>query len=243
MAFLHEHIILPLSDLLKRESVHKYLKLLREAESWNDEQMKDYQQQRLRQLLVYASHKVPFYRNWFKGSGLIPETVSLEQLPIVSKSIMRQAGIEQFSAEIFPAKEKNFSRSSGSTGEPFSFYTSKLSESVNTAAKLRTWYQAGYRLGDRYMKIANGVRHGKFKKLQDKINNCIYVPFYSMDDTVLKKTLDCIEQKRPCFIRSYPIPLYLLAQYRNTHNDEYHHKPLHVMVCLHYKNVWSDIQK
>lgn len=228
MAFLHEHIILPLSDLVRGESVHKYLRLLREAESWSDEQMNDFQQQRLHQLLVYASTEVPFYRSWFHDQGLDPQTANFGKLPIVNKAIMRQEGINRFAAEHFPAKQRTTSRSSGSTGEPFSFYISNEAYSVNTAAKLRTWYQAGYRLGDRYMKIANGARHGKFKKMQDKINNCIYVPFYSMDDTVLKNILDCVEQKRPSFIRSYPIPLYLLAQYRNSHSG-YTFSPRHIM--------------
>lgn len=229
MGFLHERIILPLSDLVKGESVHKYLRLLREAESWSDEQMQEFQQRRLQQLLSYAATEVPFYRDWLRDHDLNPEVLSLSQMPIVSKNIMRQEGIERFTAAHFPIKKRVYSRSSGSTGEPFTFYTSKLSESVNTAAKLRTWYLSGYSLGDRYMKIANGNRKGILKKIQDRVNNSIYVPFYSMDDTILEKILESIETGRPAYIRSYPIPLYLLAQYRNSHNDNYHHKPLHVM--------------
>ena len=228
MSFLHEHIILPLSDLLKGEQVHKYLRLLREAEQWSPEQMRVFQQERLRRLIAYAAQEVPFYREWFLDHNIDPQTATLEQLPIVSKSIMRQGGINRFTAEHFPFKKRIPSRSSGSTGEPFSFYVSKEAYSVSTAAKLRTWYQAGYRLGDRYMKIANGARHGKLKKLQDKINNCIYVPFYSMDDKTLKEILDKIEASQPSIIRSYPIPLYLLAQYRNSHPG-YSFRPHHVM--------------
>lgn len=228
MAFLHEHLILPLSDLLRGEQVHKYLKLLRDAESWTAEQMESFQQEQLRKLIVYAATEVPFYRNWIQTHDLNPNTVTLDQLPIVSKSIMRQEGIERFTAEHFPVKKRISSRSSGSTGEPFSMYESKLSNSINTAAKLRTWYQAGYRLGDRYMKIANGARHGKFKKLQDKINNCLYIPFYSISDDVLKAILDKIEHSHPTIIRSYPIPLYLLAQYRNSHSG-YTFSPRHIM--------------
>lgn len=218
MAFLHEHVILPLSDLMKGEQVHKYLRLLRKAECWTPEQMASFQQEHLHKLLIYASQEVPFYRDWFHDQGLDPQIASLDELPVVNKAIMRQEGIERFSAEHFPVKQRITARSSGSTGEPFSFYISKEAYSVNTAAKLRTWYQVGYRLGDRYMKIANGARHGKLKKLQDKINNCIYVPFYSMDDHVLKSILDRIEHTQPSIIRSYPIPLYLLAQYRNSHS-------------------------
>ena len=228
MAFLHEHIILPLSDLVKGESVHKYLRLLREAESWNDGQIKEFQQLRLRHLLAYAAKEVPFYRDWFSDHKLDSDTVTLDQMPIVNKAIIRQEGINRFTADCFPVKERIPSRSSGSTGEPFSFYVSKEAYSVNTAAKLRTWYQAGYSLGDRYMKIANGARHGKFKKIQDKLNNCLYVPFYSMDDNVLASILELIEKKQPLYIRSYPIPLYLLAQYRNKQINQYHHHPKHV---------------
>lgn len=228
MAFLHEHIILPLSDLLRGEQVHKYLKLLCEAENWTTEQMKSFQQEQLRKLIVYAATEVPFYRDWIQTHDLNPDTATLNNFPIISKSIMRQEGIERFTAEHFPVKKRISSRSSGSTGEPFSMYESKLSNSINTAAKLRTWYQAGYRLGDRYMKIANGARHGKFKKLQDKINNCLYIPFYSISDDVLKAILDKIEHSHPTIIRSYPIPLYLLAQYRNSHSG-YTFSPRHIM--------------
>lgn len=228
MGFLHEHIILPLSDLLKGESVHKYLRLLREAESWSDEQMKEFQQQRLHQLLVYASQEVPFYRDWIQTHDLNPNFLTLDQMPIVSKAIMRNEGIDRFSAEHFPVKKRIPSRSGGSTGEPFTFYETKLSYSVNMAAKLRTWYQAGYHLGDLYMKITNGKRTSKVKQLQDLMNNCIYVPFYSITDDILKSILDRIEYTKPHFIRSYPSPLYLLARYRNNHSN-YRFSPRHIM--------------
>ena len=228
MGFLHEHIILPLSDLLKGESVHKYLRLLREAESWSDEQMKEFQQQRLHQLLVYASQEVPFYRDWIQTHNLNPDFLTLDQMPIVSKAIMRNEGIDRFSAEHFPVKKRIPSRSGGSTGEPFTFYETKLSYSVNMAAKLRTWYQAGYHLGDLYMKITNGKRTSKVKQLQDLMNNCIYVPFYSITDNILKSILDRIEYTNPHFIRSYPSPLYLLARYRNNHPN-YQFSPQHIM--------------
>lgn len=228
MAFLHEHIILPLSDLATGQQVHKYLRILQEAESWSEERMKDFQQQRLRRLLAYAAKEVPFYRDWFQDHSLDPLTVSLDQMPIVNKAIMRQEGTERFAAQSFPVRKRRTSRSSGSTGEPFSYYSCRLADSINTAAKLRTWYMAGYRLGDRYMKIANGARHGKFKKLQDKVNNCLYVPFYSMTDDMLKAILDNIERSQPTIVRSYPIPLYLLAQYRNSHSG-YGFCPHHIM--------------
>lgn len=223
MGFLHEKIMLPISDLLKGEQVCRYLGLLQQAETWSEEQMAEFQFEKLKQLVAYAVKEVPFYQEWALSSN-----GGQTSLPIVNKAIMRKEGMERFVAQHFPEKQKVYSRSSGSTGEPFSFVESRLSYSVNMAAKLRTWYQAGYRLGDRYMKIANGARHGKLKKLQDRINRCVYVPFYSMNDETLKRILDRIEIEKPSIIRSYPIPLYLLAQYRNAHSG-YGFQPHHVM--------------
>ncbi len=217
MAFLHEKIILPLSDLLRGEHVYGDLRRLRQAEKWTPEQMSAYQEEQLHRLLRFAAAEVPFYREWFAASGISPDAACLNQLPIVSKALMRREGIARFAAEHYPANERIDARSSGSTGEPFSFYTCRRSNSVNTAAKLRTWYQAGYKLGDRYMKIANGQRQGRVKKWQDRANRCLFIPFYSIDDNALKSILDTIETRKPLFIRSYPAPLYLLARYRNSH--------------------------
>lgn len=232
MGFIHEHIILPLSDLLKGEKVHYYLRQLREAEHWDEGRMRAFQEERLQKLVRYAAKTVPFYCDWFAENGIDSEEIStlddLKQLPIVNKSIMRSKGMNAFAAEGFSENHRLLSRSSGSTGEPFSFYVSKEAYSMNLAAKLRTWYQAGYQLGERYMKIANGARHGKMKTLQDKMNRCIYVPFYSINDETLKQILDQIEEKKPSFVRSYPIPLFLLAQYRINHPD-YDFHPRHVM--------------
>lgn len=227
MAFLHEHIILPLSDLATGQQVHKYLGLLKKAENWSPEQMAKFQQQKLQELLVYASKKVPFYRDWFLDHHIAPATTDLSALPIVNKSIMRQEGIKQFAAADFPAEKRLTTRSGGSTGEPFTFYETKLSYSVNMAAKLRTWYQAGYHLGKKYMKITNGVRPSKIKALQDCVNNCLYVPFYSITDETIATILQKVEEAKPLFIRSYPAPLYLLAKYRNSHS-EFSHCPEHI---------------
>ena len=228
MAFLHEHIILPLSDLLKGEQVHKYLKILKEAEQWTPEQMSDFQQQRLRQLLEYASKEVPFYRDWFLDHALDPATTGLDQMPIVDKAVIRQEGIERFTAEGFPERKRMVLRSSGSTGEPFVFYDTNLSYSVNMASKLRTWYQAGYRLGDRYMKISSSARGSLMKRLQDCFNRCTFEVFDSINEDSLGRILDDIEQRKPLFVRSYPDPLYMLALSRMK-NGHYSHKPKYIM--------------
>ena len=228
MGFLHEHIILPLSDLLRGEQIHKYLRLLKETESWTPSQMETFQQERLRKLIIHVATKVPFYRDWFHDNNIDPYTAALDKLPIVSKAIMRQEGVHRFSADGIPDKKRIPSHSSGSTGEPFAFYTTRLSNSVNTAAKLHTWYKAGYHLGDLYVKMAYMPRPSLKKRVQDNVNRCLYIHFDSVNETLLYNTSKLIEDKKPLILRSYPLPIFLLAQYRINH-PEFQHRLLRVM--------------
>lgn len=240
MGFLHEHIILPISDLLKGEQVHRYLRFLRQAEAWDEEKMQAFQEQRFRELICYAAREVPYYREWFQTNGHNPEAITLNQLPVINKALMRSEGINRFVARSFPESKRMLNRSGGSTGEPFSFYVSKQAYSLNTAAKLRTWYQAGYRLGDPYMKIVNDVRTSKIKAIQDRFSNCVYLPFYSITEETLSTILGQIEKTKPLFIRSYPAPLFLLAKYRNTHLG-YVHRPCRIFTTgSTLSQTWRD---
>ena len=211
MGFLHEQFILPLGDLLRGTQVHKYLKLMDEAQEWTPSQTAAFQQERLRRLIVHAATEVPFYRDWFFDHCIDPGTATLDQLPIVSKSIMRQEGLVRFSAEHFPAKERIASASSGSTGEPFSFFTTKEADSVNAAAKIMTWYNTGYHLGDRYVKIAYQPRP-MIKKWQDRLNNCTYLQFTSPGEADMDCLLRQVGKARPTIIRAHANVAFYLAQ-------------------------------
>ena len=230
--FLHENILLPISDILTCQHVSRNLRFLCKADAWDKEQMIDFQVEKLNALVSYIAKEVPFYCDWFSRYGLNPEEIvtleDLSKLPIVDKALMRKEGLERFSARCFPEKKRMTVRSSGSTGEPFSFLVSKESYSMNLAAKLRTWYQAGYRLGDRYMKIVYMPRQGWKKKLQDVMNNCSYIFFDSLSVENLCEINNMIETQKPLYIRSYPMPLFLLAKYR-LQQTSYSHQPRHIM--------------
>lgn len=233
MGFLHEHIILPLSDLLTGQQVHRYLKFMLRSEHWNTGQITDFQNERFRKLITHAAHHVPFYRDWFKTNGLSPSDFhsieDITKLPIVDKTFMRKEGIERFMADNISPRERMVAHSSGSTGEPFEFYVSREAYSVNTAAKLRTWYGAGYRLGDRYIKLASSPRTSVLKKIQDKMTNGTMVAFTSLDNNALEGILDKIERIRPTLIRTHPNAIYYLARFREQHPSRYSFNPRYIM--------------
>lgn len=216
-----EHIVLPVSDILTGQKVYSYLKFLRTSAQWTADEIRLFQEKRFRLLISHIASSVPFYRRYFAENHLsISDFNCLEdiaKLPIVDKALIRKYGLDQFLSDAVPTSDRVITRSSGSTGEPFVYHVSKDAYSFNLAAKLRTWYESGYRLGDRYMKISNSPRHGKTKKFQDWVNNCIFLHFSSVDDCFVAQVLETIEKEKPKYIRAYPAPLYLLAKYRLSH--------------------------
>ena len=233
MAFLHEHIILPLSDLLTRQRVHHYLRFLLRSAQWSEEQLEEFQNERFRQLMHHVAAHVPYYRDWLCEHGLHADdfkTMSdIVKLPIVDKDVIRREGISRFMADNVSPRQRMLSHSSGSTGEPFEFYVSREAYSVNMAAKLRTWYDVGYRLGDSYVKLSSSPRERMIKRLQDSMTNGIVVSFNSLDDVALERILSAIEKKQPKIIRTHPNAIYYLARYREQHPGVYRFSPQFIM--------------
>ena len=219
MGLVHEHIILPLSDLATNQHIYRDMRFLRQSEQWSDQQVHDYRCEKLRAIVNLAIAHVPYYRDLGLTHDSVRTFDDLRKLPIVSKQIIRGRGLADFTADNYPVSRRLSMHSSGSTGEPFTYYTSPEATSINTAAKLLTWYKAGYRLGDRYMNIKRSARETVSKRVQDWVNRSSYVTFYSLDDAHLHEILQQIEQKKPLFLRSYPAPLSLLANYKKHHSE------------------------
>lgn len=231
MPFLHEKIILPASDLLTGQQVYKHLRWLLATQYWPKDKILQLQESRLLALLMHAKAHVPYYQAWFANHHTSAEKLanpnSLKELPIVDKKIMRQLGSSTFISCSSNSHQRIVCHSSGTTGEPFEYYVSKQAYSLNTAAKLRTWYQAGYRLGDRYMKLVSSPRDSLIKKMQDKINNCCCIGFEALDSIGLSSILQAIDRNRPSILRTHPNIAYLLAKERL--NGHYQYSPRVIM--------------
>ncbi len=227
--FIQEKIILPLSDIITGNSVSKYLKFLQQSKYWSREQIDDFQNKRLRLLIAHAYENVPYYRDVMLNLGLTPKDIQtkedLYKLPIITKSLIRSEGIERFTAKNFSNSKVIKNSSSGSTGEPFVFLTTKEAYSINIAANLRGWYNMGYRLGDKYIKFSGQNRGKLIKRLQDKITMNMYLSSSNLDDNHIYDLLVSIEKYKPKIIRCYPDPLLIIARFKKCH-PEFKYTPL-----------------
>lgn len=210
-----EKVILPLSDLFTGNSVYRCLRFLNKSQYWSSEEIDNYQNAKLRELIHHAYTNVPFYRQLFLDSGLKPEDIKtkddLTKIPITTKDDLRKNKNKHLATNI-DRKTLLYRSSSGSTGEPFQFYVTKFSESMQTASAIRAWYWMGYRLGDKYVKVSMNPRLSQIKKLQDRINNSLYLSSTQLTPESFRKIAGQINRFDPKIIRCYPVPLFVLAK-------------------------------
>ncbi|MBQ7191654.1 MAG: phenylacetate--CoA ligase family protein [Paludibacteraceae bacterium] len=221
--FIQEQLVLPLSDMLTGQSVHSKLRFLMKSCYWSREQLDAFQNERLRLLVEHIFRSVPFYQDYAREHNLqasdIQTKADLYKLPVVSKEIMRAEGIERFTSTAFPANKRILMSSSGSTGQPFKHYITREDYSMDIAANLRGWYDMGWRLGDKYVKISQNPRSSFLKRLQDIVTRNMYIATADLSDRHLIEIMRQIESYRPVAIRSYPDPLYIIAQFRLQHPE------------------------
>lgn len=223
--FISEDILLRLSDLITGQSISKNLQFLNKSQFWTREQIDEYQNEKLRALIQHSYTNVPFYHELFQDLKLKPEDIKtkndLVKLPIITKELLRKNKSKHLATNL---KKRNlfFTSSSGSTGEPFQFYSTNDSESMLKAMAIRPWLWRGYRLGDKYVKVSMNPRDFLIKKIQDYANNCLYLSSNQLIASEIDRILNKIQKNNPKFIRCYPVPLQFLAKRIRDKNETYH---------------------
>lgn len=212
---ISEKFLLPMGDILTGSSITKHLEFLMVSQFWSREVLDDFQNQKLRSLVMHAYKNVPFYTELFNDLRIKPEDIQtkndLNKLPIISKSEFRRNSSKWLATNI-PVKNLISSCSSGSTGEPFQYFKTNHSESFHKACAIRGWYWMGYRLGDRYVKTSIHERTSTIKKLQDKMNNSLFLSFTQFQPDFFEKIIKQISDFNPKVIRGYPFPLVFLSE-------------------------------
>ncbi len=220
MAFYNwatENLVLPLGDLVRGYSVSKHLKFLQKSQWWSAEELKEFQNEKLRALIKHAYANVPYYHDLFNQIKLEPDDIrttdDLVKLPILTKEIVRKNFPHNIVARNIPRRQLMLLGSSGSTGEPLQFYITKDSYSFNVACALRGWTWTGYRLGDKFVKVSQNPRQGLMNKIQDRMHRCEYVHSQSLTPRNIIDIVQIIRESKAKLVRGYPSTLYILSEY------------------------------
>lgn len=211
-----------------------YKKLVRNQWKPYDELKRD-QEKHLRHLIEFSYENVPYYRNLFKGLGLLPRDIrtieDLEKLPILTKDIIKEHWEEFKPANISGMKYYNHA-TGGSTGTPFAYRISKHDRFLGGALLYRGWGYGGYELGDRTVFLAGSSLGFDPKSrltsfVHETARNLKKLSSFDMGDNEMHEYSRTINSFKPKIIRGYASSIYFFAKWIEE-NDLNIHSPIAV---------------
>ena len=130
-----------------------------ERTQWmSEEQLRAYQDDRLRRIVRHAIHHVPYYQRLFLELGLRVEEINsaddLRRLPRLSRETVRRGG-DLFHADNGEGYRPTLARTSGSSGLALECYLDRDSNALEFVHYWRHWGWAGYRLGQPFAELAS----------------------------------------------------------------------------------------
>jgi phenylacetate-CoA ligase len=174
------------------------LSLFERSEWWDEEKLREYQEERLRLLVSHCYKHVPYYRKVFQERGLTPGDIrgieDLPKLPFLTKDIVIRRGKELLANNI-PRGAMESAHTSGSSGSPLTFYMDRTTRPVDRALALRRLLWLGYREGDvkaffKSLPLTNPRHQIKYFPGARELR----ISFCAVDDDSLDHMLDAMDR-------------------------------------------------
>jgi phenylacetate-CoA ligase len=198
----------------------EFRRLATEVESWNLEQIAEFQFKHLRQTLVQASNFCPFYQRRFAEARFQPELLrspdDLARCPFTRKSDLQQHLADMTSSAV-PAGQRLYITTGGSTGVPVGFHLQKgVSRPKEQAFLEAQWSRAGWSEGARLVVIRGHVTTDRADggiASYDATRDWLMLSSYHLVEERLPEYLEAIERFRPDILHAYPSAALQLAEF------------------------------
>ena len=200
---------------------HQYLEWLGESEWWNSEQIRDYQDTRLRAMIEHAYETVPYYNQVMRKRGLTPKDIQtqddLVKLPVVRKvDVKRDPG--QFVSRKFRRLSLRRSLTSGTTGTPLTVYLTPDALQFQWAVWWRHRARFGLKFGDWFVKFGARlpVSMGAAKPplwRYDRALRRAYLAAYHLTPDTMGAVVKWLNTSDFAFYAGYPSAMYVLARF------------------------------
>jgi phenylacetate-CoA ligase len=216
-----------LSTLFSYKSFRNTYKFLKQSQYWSIEQLREYQLEKLHELINHSYENVPYYRRVFDERGLKPSDIrnfkDLEKLPFLTKEIIRE-NLEDLKAKNYPRSKFEYVTTGGSTGVPLGFYYEKGTSRAIEWAYIKTlWDRVGYNFTDKCVILKGNViksaDQGKFWETA-LFGRALILSSYHMSEETIPKYINKIREFGPKYIQAYPSTITIIASFMKKHNIE-----------------------
>jgi len=247
--YLIKNVIIPLTDIVTGYSFYSSLNFLEKSQYLDSYTITNYQDRLLIKLFTEANYNTKYYKELFKKINFnvneIKSQKDLKYIPILTKNIIQENGIEAFTNKSINRRNFLLRSSSGSTGEPLFYYLTKKAYSMDIAANVRGWQWMGYNIGDKFIKLSQNPRNKVLKKIQDKLIRNHYTAVSPINNERFAIILNNIAKTRPKYLRGYPDPLLLFSRYLREKNfiENLSIKGINTTGNTLFKEVRDEIEK
>jgi len=220
--------IIPMAFRLSGSRAFNYYEEILKISKMNENDLKNYQASKLKNLLIHSHKNVPYYRDILAKYDVVTpnQKVKLENfqnLPLLTKEIIRK-NQNSLLSEDYKHRSTYLNTSGGSTGEPINLIQDRFYDDWNTANKLFMTTLAGKSLGEREVKLWGSERDilegtiGHKAKLKNFIYNRKFLNSFIMSESDMERYVIAINNYQPYYIWTYVDSILYLAKYIEAHN-------------------------
>ena len=201
-----------------------YLKEFAETDTYDKQQIEEYQQHKLSALLNFAYLHVPYYHRVFDELRLLPEdihtTSELSKLPILTKEIIWREGKNMHADVVL--KGVKAGTTSGSTGKSLVFLKNSEAREIERALMTRYRRNGGVNELQYAISIWGSHSFAKIDRLKGGIiswlmNEKNYNSYDLSEDNVAKIVKD-LQSGKVHYLRGYTSAVFYVAQVMNKHH-------------------------
>jgi len=200
------------------KSFRENCKFIHNAQWWPAERAREYQLNKLREMLKIAYERTKFYRRMFDSVGFrlgdINTLDNMNRLPTIDKQVVID-NLSDMCTKSVRDSDVDFGSTGGTSGTPLHFYMSASRSRVEYAYLTMSWERVDYKLGMPMAvlrgRVVNPDRNG-FRHEYDPILRHHYYSSFHMSDGNMAHYLEHIATIGPCFLHVYPSSIAALAR-------------------------------
>lgn len=200
---------------------HRALAFLNESQWWSLEQQREYQNEKLREVIRHAYANVPYYREVMQAHKLAPDDIrtvaDLTKLPILEKQTVRER-CDDMVARGHPPNRIVVAHTGGTTGTAMNFRHDRDTAPWQWAVWWRHRQRFGLRLKDPFVVFAGrsvvplANREPPIWRRNLTMHQT-YVSVHHLEQRTLPALADYLQSRRVAYYSGYPSALYMVASY------------------------------
>jgi phenylacetate-CoA ligase len=216
-------IVDPVVWRLKGTPIGAHLRNLRTWQWGDPADLRARQEKLLADLLVHAVTRVPFFRE--RAAGLTPEAIAADPFgSLQSFPILEREDVKDRSDDLIVDLGRGIvnEHTSGSTCMPLAFVRDHPSIAASSAGTLLAFDWAGFRRGDRRVRIWGHRRdiaekNTRLVRIINMLHDRTILDSYDVDDAGMRRYVRFLNDRPPVTIEATPTPVFNIAQFAERH--------------------------